>query len=128
MYALVVDVGSYLGFVPWCAAADVLEQSATLQLASVSIASQWQNTTFSTRNTLTADAGVDMCLIDGPFKRLAGHWRFIPLSPEACKVELRVELDLGGLGGILGSVIERTASRVVAAFVAEAGRRYSRES
>ncbi|UMX51001.1 hypothetical protein MJ390_22940 [Klebsiella pneumoniae] len=26
-----------------------------------------------------------MSLVDGPFKKLIGGWKFIPLSPEACK-------------------------------------------
>ncbi len=34
-----------------------------------------------------------MSLVDGPFKKLIGGWKFIPLSPEACKIEFHLDFE-----------------------------------
>jgi hypothetical protein len=49
--------------------------------------------TFTTRNTLTSNQSILMSLVDGPFKKLIGGWKFIPLSPEACKIEFHLDFE-----------------------------------
>ncbi len=49
--------------------------------------------TFTTRNTLTSNQSILMSPVDGPFKKLIGGWKFIPLSPEACKIEFHLDFE-----------------------------------
>ncbi|MEA7581126.1 hypothetical protein ONJ87_27550, partial [Salmonella enterica subsp. enterica serovar Anatum] len=42
------------------------------------------------RNQLTRNQSILMHLVDGPFKKLIGGWKFTPLSPEACRIEFQL--------------------------------------
>ncbi|XNM54410.1 SRPBCC family protein [Escherichia coli] len=43
--------------------------------------------TFTTRNQLTSNQTISTSLVDGPFKKLIGGWKFTPLSQDACRIE-----------------------------------------
>ena len=76
MYALVVDVAAYPQFLPWCDHATVLSVEDDGMTAEVGIAFGGIRQTFTTRNRHIAGRGVEMHLLDGPFSRLDGQWRF----------------------------------------------------
>lgn len=84
MYQLVNDVKSYPDFLPGCTGSRVLEFGPTQMTAAVDVSKAGISKTFTTRNTLTSNQSILMSTVDGPFK-LIGGWKFIPLSPEACK-------------------------------------------
>jgi len=94
MFALVRDIESYPQFLPWCSDASVAEQSDTYQVASVYMDKRMQGLKFTTRNSLQADEAIHMGLVDGPFRKLSGVWRFTPLEENACKVELAIDLQV----------------------------------
>ena len=72
MYALVNDVPSYPGFLPWCGGGRILEQSATHMQAAVDIAYLGVQQTFTTHNTLVPNERIDLALVSGPFFKLSG--------------------------------------------------------
>src|ERR1700689_5750147 len=76
MFALVNDVPRYPEFLPWCVGVRVEDVSATERIAMLKVAHGVLQTEFTTRNTLTADAQIDMRLTHGPFRDLTGAWRF----------------------------------------------------
>jgi len=93
MFQLVDDVEQYPKFVPNCKNAKVLSRegnhlSATLEVSKSGIAKS-----FSTQNTNTPFSHIKMKLLNGPFKKLEGEWRFIPLAENACKIELELEFE-----------------------------------
>lgn len=129
MYALVVDVAAYPQFLPWCDHATVLSVEDDGMTAEVGIAFGGIRQTFTTRNRHIAGRGVEMHLLDGPFSRLDGQWRFVPLgdgSQRACKVELemRYGFDNVALGKLVGPVFDRIAGSLVDAFVKRAEQVY----
>ena len=94
MYQLVNDVVEYPKFLPWCRSSQVKSETATEMVASVEIAKGVLNKTFTTRNKLRKDVRIDLELVDGPFKRLSGHWQFDALkTADACKVNLDLEFE-----------------------------------
>ena len=94
MYQLVNDVAEYPKFLPWCRSSEVNSETATEMVASVEIAKGVLNKTFTTRNKLRKDVRIDLELVDGPFKRLSGHWQFDALkTADACKVNLDLEFE-----------------------------------
>lgn len=123
MYALVCDVESYPSFLPWCDSAHVKEQTETHQLASVTIDRRMKGVSFTTQNTLTPDESIEMKLVDGPFKRLGGVWRFKSLDETACRVELSMDFEFQSriLGTVLGPAFTKICDTMVAAFVKRAG-------
>ena len=122
MYALVRDIESYPRFLPWCADASVAEQSDTHQLASVHMDKRMRSLKFTTRNRLEQDSAIHMGLVDGPFKKLSGVWRFTPLDESACKVELAIDFEFKSrvLGAVLGGAFSKICDTMVAAFVKRA--------
>ncbi len=94
MYQLVNDIASYPQFLPWCRFSDVKSESETEMIASVEIAKGVLNKTFTTHNNLQKDFRIDLHLVDGPFKKLEGYWRFDKLKTEnACKVNLELDFE-----------------------------------
>lgn len=129
MYALVTDVESYPRFLPWCDHATVLEEHEDGMTAEVGIAIGGVRQTFTTRNRHTLARAVDLQLIEGPFSRLEGHWRFMPLgdgTERACRVELKLDygFDNATLGRLVGPVFDRIAGSLVDAFVKRAQQVY----
>jgi len=129
MYALVTDVASYPKFLPWCDHARVLEVHDGGMTAEIGIAFSGVRQTFITRNAHSQARSVDLQLVRGPFSRLEGHWRFVPLGDadqRACRVELNLDygFDNQALAKLVGPVFDRIASSLVDAFVKRAQQVY----
>ena len=80
MYALVNDIETYPEFVPWCSKSAVKIISNTEKEATLFFARNPIKTSFTTKNTLTPNQLIDMQLVDGPFSRLQGVWRFVDID------------------------------------------------
>lgn len=93
MYQLVNQINDYPKFLNWCSSASILNQTEAEIIASVTINKSAFNQTFTTINTLTANARIDMQLKDGLFKQLQGAWIFTPLNDTACKISLELEFS-----------------------------------
>lgn len=94
MYQLVNNVADYASFLPWCRSSVVKNETETEMIASVEIAKGVLNKTFTTRNHLSKNRCIELQLVDGPFKKLEGYWRFDALKTEnACKVTLELDFD-----------------------------------
>ena len=70
-----------------------------------------------------------MQLVNGPFSRLDGQWRFVPIgdgTQRACRVELELHygFDNATLGRLVGPVFDRIAGSLVDAFVKRANQVY----
>jgi ribosome-associated toxin RatA of RatAB toxin-antitoxin module len=105
MFELVTDVSRYPEFLPWCDRAAVLDQQDV------------------------PGREVHMHLVDGPFSRLEGVWKFIPLGAQdqrACKVELDLTygFDSMALATLVGPVFDKIAGSLVDAFVKRAEKIY----
>ena len=129
MYALVIDIAAYPQFLPWCDHSSVVAADGEGMTAEVGIAFGGIRQTFTTRNQHTAGRAVVMRLVDGPFSRLDGQWRFVPLADgtqRACRVELVLHygFDNAALGALVGPVFDRIAGSLVDAFVKRAQQVY----
>jgi ribosome-associated toxin RatA of RatAB toxin-antitoxin module len=65
-------------------------------------------------------------LIDGPFRRLEGMWRFKPLADNACKIEFQLSYEFSSkmLEKLIGPVFSQIANTLVDAFVKRAAQVY----
>ena len=118
MFDLVNDVPAYPEFLPWCDRAEVLQQGPDWMLACLGIAKSGLRHEFTTRNRLERPGEIYMELVDGPFNRLTGSWRFRALAEDACKIELSLSFQLSGkLAGVaFGPVFAQAANTMVDAF------------
>jgi ribosome-associated toxin RatA of RatAB toxin-antitoxin module len=118
-YALVEDIEAYPSFLPWCAAAQVLERAPDRTVAKLTLAAKGLRHSFTTENENRPGRAIDMRLVEGPFKTFGARWRFMPLSPEAAKVEFTLEYEFSSriIAALLDPVFSRIADSTVAAFV-----------
>jgi ribosome-associated toxin RatA of RatAB toxin-antitoxin module len=129
MFDLVTDVARYPEFLPWCDRASVAAEGEHGMKAEIGIAFGGIHQTFTTHNEHVPGREVTMKLLNGPFSRLDGQWKFSPLGTagqHACKVEL--ELNYGfnnaALGAVVGPVFDKIAGSMVEAFVKRAEQVY----
>jgi len=121
MYQLVQDVGSYPDFLSWCTHARVLEQSAELQLARLDVSIGGLKQSFTTRNRLVPGELLTLSLVDGPFRHLAGEWRFDSLTAQGSKVSLCLSFEFSS--SLLSSAFRRGFARVADKLVLDFSRR-----
>lgn len=88
MYSLVNDLAEYPYFVPGCIHAEVLAQTDTSMRGQLSFRRGGVRIAFITDNVLVANESISLSLVEGPFKRLAGEWRFTSLETGGCEVKL----------------------------------------
>jgi len=110
MYQLVQDVNSYPEFLSWCTHAQVLEQTAELQLARLDVSIGGLKQSFTTRNRLVPGELLTLSLVDGPFRNLSGEWRFAALTDTGSKVSLNLSFDFSS--NLLSAAFRRGFARV----------------
>lgn len=126
MYDLVNNVHDYPTFLPWCKSVRVLEQNEKIIKATLLLAKGGIHKTFTTKNSLTPFERIDIDLIDGPFKKLSGHWRFLTQPSGQTKVSVDLEFEFSSriLALLLEPVFTEVSHTLVSAFTKEAHRRY----
>jgi ribosome-associated toxin RatA of RatAB toxin-antitoxin module len=122
MFALVEDVERYPEFLPWCAATEVLERTQEVTRARLDIAYRGLRTHITTRNDKDPPHGMTLDLVDGPFERFHGEWRFAPLGDDGCRVDFSLDYSLASaaLRALLGPVFSHVADTMVERFVERA--------
>jgi len=126
MYALVEDVESYPFFLPWCSRSEVVERTSDRAVATIHVDFRGVRQAFTTENRLRPGERIGMALVRGPFKALAGEWRFHALSATGCRVELTLAYQLASplLERVVGPVFDHIANTFVDAFVRRADALY----
>jgi len=129
MYRLVHDVAAYPEFLSWCTAAQVLEQSAEMQLASLTVRVGGLRQAFTTRNRLIPGERLTMSLVEGPFRELNGEWLFQPLGEAGSRVSLSLTFQLSStlVSPAFRSGFARIADRMVRDFCQRARLVYARD-
>lgn len=127
MYALVEDIEAYPGFLPWCLAAVVHERRAGTTRATLTAGLAGLQQSFTTLNENRPGEAIDLRLVEGPFRRFGAQWRFVPLSPQACRIEFSLEYEFSRrtLGRLLAPLFDGIADSMVDAFVRRAAQVYA---
>ncbi|MGQ9658832.1 MAG: type II toxin-antitoxin system RatA family toxin [Thermochromatium sp.] len=129
MFDLVYDVASYPQFLPWCDSACVLSETENQICGQIVVHRMGIRQTFSTCNRFERGRLMRIDLLEGPFRKLVGAWRFIPLREDASKVELELEFEFSGhlIDKAFGSVFNQIANTLVDAFCRRAEEVYRRD-
>jgi ribosome-associated toxin RatA of RatAB toxin-antitoxin module len=127
MYQLVIGCKDYPKFLPWCDKADVLETHPGGMTARLHLHYAGVRHAFTTRNEHVPDSSVVVTLVDGPFSKLDGTWKFVRLgSGDACKIEFDMcyAFSNTALEAMLSPVFDRVANTFVDSFVKRAEQVY----
>jgi ribosome-associated toxin RatA of RatAB toxin-antitoxin module len=138
IYELVTAIADYPKFLPWCDRAEVLESHVDGVTARLHLNYHGVRHAFTTRNVHVPGESVLMTLVDGPFSRLEGSWRFVALGtpasaddaagavPLACRIEFDLSYAFSSvtLEAVVSPVFDRIAHTFVDAFVKRAEQVY----
>jgi ribosome-associated toxin RatA of RatAB toxin-antitoxin module len=122
MFALVDRVEEYPAFLPWCAGTTVLHRDDAVTRATIQINYHGIRQGFTTENVKQAPVEMRIRLVEGPFRRLEGAWRFTGLAGRGCKVELNLSYEYSNrvLEKLVGPVFNHIAGTLVESFVKRA--------
>ncbi|MCS3433929.1 type II toxin-antitoxin system RatA family toxin [Klebsiella sp. BIGb0407] len=122
MYLLVNDVKSYPQFLPGCSGSRILDESASQMMAAVDVSKAGISKTFTTRNILVSNQSIIMQLVDGPFKKLMGGWKFTPIGDDACRIEFQLDFEFTNklIELAFGRMFKELAGNMVQAFTVRA--------
>ena len=121
MFRLVRDVPAYPEFLSWCVQAEVHEQTAEQQLASLVVKISGITQTFTTRNRFVPGERLTLSLVEGPFKQLSGEWLFEPLGSMGSKITLVLSFDFSSR--MLSSAFRRGFAHIADHMVNEFSKR-----
>lgn len=126
MFDLVDSCESYPEFLPWCGRGELKYRDEQRTVATLHVNYHAVKTSFTTENDKVRPTSMTLRLIDGPFRRLEGTWRFKPLSENACKIEFELHYEFSSklFEKIIGPVFGHIANTFVDAFVCRADQLY----
>jgi len=130
MFSLVDAVEQYPEFLPWCGGTTLIHRDPGTTRATIFINYHGIRQSFTTENIKRAPAEMLLRLVEGPFRALAGTWRFTDLAGRGCKVDLHLRYEFANrvLDKLIGPVFHHIACTLVDAFVKRAGQVYGRNS
>jgi len=128
MYGLVNDIESYPRFLPWCRSTQVLSRDADEVRARIEMHKGGVHKSFTTCNRLQPGKMIEIRLLEGPFLRLEGFWRFQALRSDACKVSLDLEFEFSSqlIQVAIGPVFKQITNSLVDAFCKRAVELYGK--
>lgn len=128
LYDLVSGVERYPEFLPWCKASRITRREGDVFWADLVIAFKVFRERFTSKVTLIPKTGVDVEYINGPFRYLNNHWRFLPDEKGGCIVDFYVDFEFRSkmLQGLIGMLFDQAVQRMVAAFEHRADQLYGK--
>lgn len=118
MFDLVNDVEKYPEYLPWCKNVRILRQTAEEMDVSVGVLMGPVNKEFTTRNQMVDGEVIYMSLVNGPFKKLRGEWKFVAINEHESKIEFELDftLSIGLLSNMLNPIFENMYGSMIKAF------------
>ena len=128
VYSLVDDIESYPEFLPWCRDAKVLEREPGRTVATLTVGVRGVRQSFTTENANRPGEGIDLRLVEGPFRSFSAVWRFTPLDEHAARIEFSMEYEISNkvLAKVLEPLFDRIADTMVTAFSRRADQLYGK--
>ncbi|MGM0560630.1 MAG: type II toxin-antitoxin system RatA family toxin [Pseudomonadota bacterium] len=129
LFDLVADVKSYPEFLPWCLAARIKSHEGNVIYADLVIGFKMLRERFTSRVELheedSENLTIDVNYVEGPFKYLNNHWKFIP-DEEDCLIDFYVDFEFRSrlLQRVMQPLFNEAVRRMVAAFEARAKELY----
>lgn len=126
LYSVVAEVEHYPKFLPWCSACRILDRQDDVITAEMIISFKVFRERFTSRVTLHPQTAIDVAYIDGPFRYLNNHWRFLPAPDGGCILDFHVDFEFRSrvLQSLIGMLFGEAVRRMVAAFESRARELY----
>lgn len=115
MFGLVADVERYPEWFDWCTSAQVLEREQGRVNAELGVRVAGIALSFATENCEFAPERIELRLLRGPFRQLAGAWTFQSVGEIGTRVELNLTFEVNStlMASALSLGFRRLADRMV---------------
>ena len=122
LFDLVAEVDRYPEFLPWCTATRITRHEGNCFYSDMVVRFKVFSERFASKVTLHEHDQIDVEYIDGPFRYLNNHWRFIPQGDGSCVIDFFVDFEFRSkvLQKLIGLLFNEAVSRMVGAFEARA--------
>jgi coenzyme Q-binding protein COQ10 len=126
LFDLVASVERYPEFLPWCSAARITGREGNTFHADLVVRFKMFKERFASRVTLHPNVQIDVEYINGPFRYLNNHWRFLEAEDGGCVIDFYVDFEFRSrmLQKLIGLLFNEAVSRMVGAFEARARQLY----
>lgn len=130
LFDLVASVERYPEFLPWCTAARITRRDGNVFHADLVVRFKVFQERFVSKVTLHPDSLIDVEYINGPFRYLNNHWRFIEADDGGCTIDFYVDFEFRSkvLRKLIGLLFNEAVSRMVGAFETRANQLYGERS
>ncbi len=121
LFKLVADIESYPEFLPWVLAARILSKNDDIIVAELVIKYKIFRSCYTSKVKLSPNHEIIVELVEGPFKYLKNHWRFIE---EASGARIEFMLDFALKSSLLEDLVTHEfnhyAKKLMDAFIKRA--------
>ena len=126
LYELVAGVERYPEFLPWCMAARITRREGDTFYADLVVALQDVPRALQLEGDAAPARPIDVEYIDGPFRYLNNHWRFIEAARRRLHRRLlrRLRVQSRMLQKLIGMLFNEAVQRMVGAFETRARQLY----
>jgi coenzyme Q-binding protein COQ10 len=130
LFDLVADVERYPEFLPWCVGARIRKQlpDGTMEADLVIGFKMFRERFASIVKPDRANYRIDVSYVDGPFRYLNNHWKFIAEGENRTRVDFFVDFEFKSalLQKVIGVLFNEAVRRMVAAFETRAKQLHGR--
>ena len=119
MFDLVADVESYPQFLPWCVGVRIRNRQAASFQADLIIGFKMLREKYTSLVHLDrAGHAIRIDYLDGPFRHLDNHWRFVPAADGGTDIHFHIDFEFKSrlLQGLIGKMFGEAVSIMVNAF------------
>lgn len=122
MFKLVDAVENYPDFLPWCGGVEIIKRNDAVTEAQIEINYHGIKQSFTTKNSKYFPEKMIIGLVDGPFKKLEGEWRFISINASCCRIELDLNYEFKNilLEKLIAPAFNMIANTFIDSFVKQA--------
>ena len=127
LFDLVADIERYPEFLPWCVACRVTRREGPVIWGDLMVGFKVFRETFTSKVTLGRPDRIHVEYIDGPFRYLNNHWRFLPEADgEATVIDFHIDFEFRSrlLQRVATTVFNEAVRRMVGAFETRAHQIY----
>lgn len=117
VFDVIIDVGSYPYFLPWCHGSRIYEQKQSDFMADLIIGFGFLRETWTSHVSYQHPTRIDINYIKGPMKYLNCHWTLAP-HPQGSILSFVVDFEFKSplFEKIAGILFEESVRRMIAAF------------
>ncbi len=122
MFDLVMDIGKYPEFLPWCIGARINSRNKNNLDADVLVGYKMLRERFSSRVHFTAAKEIEVEYLKGPMRHLHNKWAFRDLEENRCQVDFYVDFSLSTklLESLVDQFFQKALMKMINAFEARA--------